>query len=147
VIVGPLIGLLNVAASFWLSGTLVAAPAGFVEVTAGWDPTMKVHTKLDANAAPVGSFAPVVIVAVNRVLAGSAVAGVNVAVLPEYVTAPATGVVVGPVKVNVVPVIVVGSIAALKVAETIVFTATPVAAFAGIVETTDGGGAVVKVQT
>jgi hypothetical protein len=42
---------------------------------------------------------------------------------------------------------VVGSMASLNVAEIIVFTAAEGAAFAGMVETTVGAGAVVKVQT
>jgi hypothetical protein len=49
--------------------------------------------------------------------------------------------------VKVVAVIVVGSIASLNVAVTVAFKATPVAPFAGTVETTVGGGAVVKVHT
>ena len=62
-------------------------------------------------------------------------------------TAPDTGVAPGPVKVNVAAVIVVGFIASLNIAEIGVLTATAVAALAGIVETTVGGTAVVKVQT
>jgi len=62
------------------------------------------------------------------------------------VTVPATGVAPGPVTVKVVPVMVAGFMASLKVAETSVLTATEVARFAGTVDTTAGGGAVVKVQ-
>jgi hypothetical protein len=49
--------------------------------------------------------------------------------------------------VKVPPVIVAGSIGALKVAEMGVLTATRVARFAGTVDRTAGGGAVVNVHT
>jgi hypothetical protein len=60
----------------------VAPFAGTVETIAGGAAVVKVHTKLAARGAPVGSFAPVVIVAVNSVLLAITPAGVNVAVLP-----------------------------------------------------------------
>src|ERR1700674_4737369 len=82
VIVDPVIGALKVALIFWLRGTLVAPFAGTVEVTAGVDVVVKVHTKLAASAPPAAFLAPVVIVAVNNVLLASATAGVNVAVTP-----------------------------------------------------------------
>src|ERR1700683_415563 len=72
--------------------------------------------------------------------------GVNVAVVPAYVTVPGTGVAPGPVRVNVAEVIVAGSMASLKAAEIAVLTATAVAPLAGIVETTVGGTAVVNVH-
>jgi hypothetical protein len=81
-IVAEDIGSLKVAVTFWLIGTLVAALAGFVEVTFGWDTVVNVHTKFAASPTPAGSCAPVVIVAVNKVLAARAAVGVNVAVLP-----------------------------------------------------------------
>ena len=62
-------------------------------------------------------------------------------------TTPATGVVPGPVKVNVAALIVAGFMASLNVAEIAGLTATAVAPLAAIVETTVGGAAVVKVQT
>jgi hypothetical protein len=65
-----------------LSGTLLAPLAGTVEVTVGVDAVVKVHTKLAASAAPVASFAPVVMVAVYRVEAPRSTPGVNVAVFP-----------------------------------------------------------------
>ena len=128
-------------------GTLVAPLAGFVEVTLGFDAVVKVHTKLTARAAPAGSFAPVVIVAVNRVLVGRTAVGVNVAVVPTKLTAPATGVAPGPVTVKVVPLIVAGFMPSLNVAVTVVLAATPVAPFTGTVERTVGAEAVVKVHT
>jgi hypothetical protein len=82
VIVDEFIGVLKVAAIFWLSGTFVALPAGTVAVTAGGGAVVNVHTKLAASGAPVGSFAPAVIVAVNKVLLARTEAGVNVAVFP-----------------------------------------------------------------
>jgi hypothetical protein len=53
--------------------------------------------------------------------------GVNVAVIPLYVTAPATAVPPGPVTVKVEAVIEVEFIASLKVAVTVVLMTTPVA--------------------
>jgi len=53
-------------------------------------------------------------------------AGVNVAVVPLYVTAPDTAP-LGPVTVKVVVLIVAGFIAMLKVALIVVFTATFIA--------------------
>ena len=60
---------------------------------------------------------------------------------------PARGVAPGPVTVNVVALIVAGFMAPLNVAEIPVLMATAVAPFAGIVEITLAGGAVVKFQT
>jgi len=82
VIVEAVIGVLKVAATFWLSGTLVAPLEGTVEVTAGVGAVAKVHTTLAARGAPVGSFAPVVTVAVYSVEPASRAVGVNVAVFP-----------------------------------------------------------------
>jgi hypothetical protein len=56
--------------------------AGTVEVTMGVGAVVKVHTKLVVSAAPVASFAPVVIVAVYKVEAARSTPGVNVAVFP-----------------------------------------------------------------
>ena len=55
---------------------------GTVDTTVGGGAVVKVHTELAARGAPVGSMAPVVIVAVNKVLLGRTTVGVNVAVLP-----------------------------------------------------------------
>ena len=145
-IVAGSIGTLNVAEIDVLMATLVAPFTGTVETTAGGGAVVKVQTKLAASAAPPGSLAPVVIVAVNPVLLARTVAGVKVAVLPAYVTTPATGVAPGPVKVNVVPLIVAGFMASLNEAETGVFTGTAVAPLAGNVETTVGAP-VVKLHT
>src|ERR1700687_104580 len=73
---------LNVAEMVVLTATPVAPFAGTVETTVGGAGVVKVHTKLVASGAPVGSFAPVVIVAVNKVLLARTAVGVNVAVLP-----------------------------------------------------------------
>src|SRR5713226_2894984 len=114
---------LNVAETRVLTATAVAPLAGTVEITEGGAAVVKVHTKLAASGAPVGSFAPVVTVAVNKVLLARTAVGVNVAVEPAYVTTPPTGVAPGPVKVNVAPLIVAEFMASLNVAETIVLTA------------------------
>jgi len=153
-IVAGSIAVLNVAETFWLMGTFVAPLTGIVAMTVGGAvlgaaPVVKLHTKLAASALPGTLFAPVVIVAVKSVFAARLAAGVKVAVLlpPKYVTVPATGVVPGPVTVNVSGVIVAAFIASLKVAEIFVLVGTPVAPFAGLVEVTVGMLAVVKVQT
>ena len=63
--------------------TFVAPFTGTVEMTAGGGAVVNVHTKLAVSEAPAESFAPVVIVAVNRVLVARTAVGVNVAVFPE----------------------------------------------------------------
>jgi hypothetical protein len=83
---------------------------------------------------------------VKRVLDARIAVGVNVAVLPEYVTAPLTVAAPGPVKVKVAAVIVAGFMASLNVAEMTAVTGTAVAPLSGTVETAVGGGAVVKVH-
>jgi len=75
-------GSLNVAEIAVLTATAVAPLAGIVEVTVGGAAVVKVQTKLAASAAPVGSFAPVVIVAIYKVLVVRTAVGVNVAVVP-----------------------------------------------------------------
>jgi hypothetical protein len=73
---------LNVAEMVVLTATAVAPFTGTVETTVGGAAVVKVHTKLAASGAPAGSFAPVVIVAVNTVLLARTVVGVKVAVEP-----------------------------------------------------------------
>jgi hypothetical protein len=136
-----------VADAVVLTATLVAPLTGIVEITVGAGAVVNVHTKFAASAAPVGFFAPVVMVAVNTALVASAAVGVKVAVVPERVMVPATGVAPGPVKVNVVALTVAGSMASLNVAEIVALTATAVAPLVGTVETTVGAGAVVNVHT
>jgi hypothetical protein len=82
-IVAASIGTLNVAVTVVLLATPTAPFNGVVETTVGGGAVVKVHTKLAARGAPAGSLAPVVIVAVNKVLLASTAAGVNVAVVPE----------------------------------------------------------------
>ena len=81
-IVAGVIASLNVAETRVLTGAAGAPLTGAVEITAGGAAVVKVQTKLAASAAPVGSFAPVVMVAVNRVLLGRTAVGVKVALLP-----------------------------------------------------------------
>lgn len=81
-IVEAFIGALNVAETRVFTGTAEAPFAGTVETTVGGGAVVSVHTKLAASAAPAGSFAPVVIVAVYKVLFRRVVAGVKVAVVP-----------------------------------------------------------------
>src|ERR1700735_4388890 len=115
---------MNVADTVVLTATLVAPLIGTVETTLGAGAVVKVHTKLAARGTPVGSFAPVVMVAMYKVPFASPIAGVNVAVVPANVTVPATGVTPGPVKVNVAALIVAGFIPSLNVAEIVVLTDT-----------------------
>ena len=75
-------GLLNVAETRMFALTAVAPFAGAVDTTRGGGEVVKVHTKLAAIEAPVGSFAPVVIVAVYKVLVARTAAAVNVALEP-----------------------------------------------------------------
>jgi hypothetical protein len=77
------IASLNVAVIFWLMGTLMAPFKGFVEVTVGIVPVVKLQAKLAAKPAPLGSWAPVVTVATYTVFAASEFVGVSVAVVPE----------------------------------------------------------------
>jgi hypothetical protein len=111
---------------------------GCVDATVGIVPVVKLHAKLAAKAAPLGSWAPVVTVATYTVFAESEFVGVKVAVVPEYVTAPATAAPPGPVNVNVVVLMVAGAITELKPAVTAVLRTTPVAAFAGDAAITAG---------
>jgi hypothetical protein len=73
---------LNVAVTNVFTATPVAPFTGTVDTTVGGAAVVKAHTKLAASGTPVGSFAPVVIVAVNTVLLARTAVGVNVAVLP-----------------------------------------------------------------
>jgi len=74
---------LNVAEMMVLTATEVARFAGTVDTTMGGGAVVNVHTKLAARAAPAGSFAPVVIVALKSVPAARTSVGVKVAVEPE----------------------------------------------------------------
>ena len=81
------IASLNTAFKLLFVRTPVALGAGTVEVTVGGvvsgvAPVVKVHTKLLASALPARSLAPVVMAAVNRVLPGSGLVGIKVAVTP-----------------------------------------------------------------
>ena len=153
-IVAGSIAVLNVAEIFWLVGTFVAPLTGIVEMIVGAlvfavVPVVKVHTKFAASVLPPALIAPVVTVAVNLVLGTRFTVGMKIAVLlpGAYVTMPVTAVAPGPVRVNVVPLIVAGFMGSLKVAEIFWFSGTPVARFAGFVEVTVGMVPVVNVQT
>jgi hypothetical protein len=74
---------LKVAEMGVLTATAVAPFTGTVETTVGGGAVVKVQMKFAAIGAPVGSFAPVVIVAVKRVLLARTNVGVKVAVVPE----------------------------------------------------------------
>jgi hypothetical protein len=110
-IVAGFMGSLNVAETRVLTGTAIAPFTGTVEITIAGGAVVKLHTKLAAKGTPVRFFAPVVIVAVNKVLVARTADGVNVAVVPTKVTVPATGVAPGPVTVNVAALIVAGFMA------------------------------------
>jgi hypothetical protein len=75
---------LNVAVTNVFTATPVAPFTGTVDTTVGGAAVaavVNVHTKLAAKGTPAGSFAPVVIVAVNTVLLARTAVGVNVAAL------------------------------------------------------------------
>jgi len=113
---------------------------------------VKFQLKLAASALPAASSAAVVMVAVYCVLPARLAEGVKVAVLPLTSTVPPTATppeVVASLKLALVSVAFV--IASVKVADTDVSNATPVAAFTGEVADTVGGvvsgtAAVVKLQ-
>jgi hypothetical protein len=156
-IVVELIASLKAALSAWLIAALVPPLTGAVKMTVGGvgaGTVLKLHAKALVRALPARSVAPVVIVAVNKVLVASGIAGVKVATVPAQLTVPATALALGPMTVKVVAgeVRVAQFIASLKVILTAWLRATPVAALTGMVETTVGGvvlGAalVVKVHT
>jgi len=116
------IALLKTAVTTVFTATPVALQAGFVEstvggVVSGAIAVVKLHEKLLAIAAPDRSRTPVVTVTVMSVLAGRLALGAKVAMLlnEAYVMAPRMGVVPGPVTMKLAAVMVVGSIASLKV--------------------------------
>jgi hypothetical protein len=121
------------------SATPVAMSSGSVELTTGKPTVVKLHTLLAASEAPDDAFAPTVIMAVYTELASSMDAGVKVAVVPEYVITPDTGV-VPFITEKVEAVMVVGLMAALKEAEMAVVLAVPIPLSAGMVELTVGVG-------
>jgi hypothetical protein len=133
----------NVAVTFALGSIPVAAFAGLITVTVGGvvsgaGSVVNVHTRSDVRLFPARSCTPVVTRAVYVVLYASAPVGLNVAVFPDIVTAPATD---PPVLLrrNDVPLTEATSIASENVAVTFPSTSTPVAPLAGTVVTTLGG--------
>ena len=99
---------------------------------------MKLHVKGAARGSPARSFAPVVMVTVWSVLANNGPAGVKVATIPvlSRVTVPWTG---NPLfRVNVNWLMVVGSMALLKVAVMVLPVVTFVAPLVGTVTVTVG---------
>jgi hypothetical protein len=98
---------------------------------------VKLHDFAAAKWLPATSVTAVEIVAVNSVFGARLLVGVNVAVLPEYVTVPGTGV-VPFITTNDVAFSVAPFMGSLNVAVMDGFLATLVAAFAGPVERTDG---------
>jgi hypothetical protein len=76
---------LKVAEIVVLTATAAAPLTGIVDTSEGDAAVVKLHTKLANNAWPARSCAPVVIVAVNRVLLARTTVGVNMVILPEYI--------------------------------------------------------------
>jgi hypothetical protein len=147
VIVAAFIDVENVA----VTGAVVATPApplpGDVPVTvgrtgvvaAGGSAVLKDHEYALASAFPLVSLTLVESVAVYVVPCARFADGVSVAVLPLAETVAATGADAPcAVSVKLVLVIVLGSTAAEKVAETDASTAIPVAPAAGVVDCTVG---------
>jgi hypothetical protein len=147
----------NVADTGTFSATPVTAFAGEVTDTVGGvvsrtAAVVKVELKLAASALPAASFAAVLMVAVCSVIAARGAVGVKVAVLPLTVTMPATAAPPEPASVKLALVSVELVIGSENVADTAVFSATPVAPLAGDMPDTVGGvvsgaAAVVKVHT
>src|ERR1700733_15073755 len=95
---------LKMAAIALFNVTPVSASAGSVKLTVGGvasgvAPVVKLHVFATASGLPAKSVAAVLIVAVKVVLAAKSLVGVNVAVVPLYVTVPATAVLLGPFSV------------------------------------------------
>src|SRR5262249_6033699 len=112
----------------------------------GADAVVNDHVKSPASAFPAASFtplAPPLTVAVYKVFAARAAAGVSVArrFAASYATVDVTAEPPGPVRSTVVVEIVDAIIASLNVAVTVVLGLIPVALLAGVVATA-GGGAV-----
>jgi hypothetical protein len=135
-----------------VSAVVIATPvvlfAGVTAVTVGAGgggaaAVVKDQLSFALSAEPCELCAPVVMVAVYCVLYASALLGVNVATLLAYVTVPLTAPPPCAANVNVELVIVAAFIASLNVAVTVEFTATPVAALAGVVAVTSGGEVVI----
>ena len=136
------IALLKLAVILVLTATPVPPSAGFVALTTGAAvsvvvPVVKLHERSAAKAAPAADFAPVVIVAVKRLLGARLLEGANVAAVPSALEAmvPETGVVpCFSVKVAAPS----GSIAMSKVADSFALRGTPVATSEGKVELSVG---------
>jgi hypothetical protein len=143
--------LLKVALNALEIPTLVAPFAGTVEVTVGGvvsgaAPVVKLQTYGNAREFPARSMIPVESVAVKTEFAANALEGVNVAVTPEYPTAPVTAV-VPCLRVNVPEFTVKAFNTSLNVALKPLEIAILIAPLAGTVEITAGGVPVVKLQT
>ena len=82
VIVAGFMARLKVAEIVVFTDAAVAPLSGTVEMTVGGAAVVKVHTKLAASPIRAGFFAPVVIVAIYKVLVLRTAAGVKVAVFP-----------------------------------------------------------------
>ena len=100
-------------------------------------PVVKVDTTFEISGLPANVLAPVVTVTVYADKARKTSVGVNVAVVPAYVTTPGTTVVLC-VTIMVDELIVAGSIATLKEMIIELFRGTAVALLAGVVAVTVG---------
>ena len=152
-IVAGFIASLKVALTAWLVATPVTPlGVGTVEITVGAvgaGTVRKFQAKLLAMGSPCVSKAPVVIVAVYKVLVASGLDGVKIATkpLPVQLTVPVTEPTgAGAATVNVVVERVEQLIALLNVALMGWLSRTPVALGDGIVETTVGSVSVVNVH-
>src|SRR5688572_28192468 len=132
-------GSLKVTISTMFLGTPDALAPGTVAVTTG--PASAVvndHVSAWARPLPPRSVTPVVSRAVYVVPKARAALGVNVAVVPEVVTLPATAAPPAGVRVKVDVVSEVAATASENVAVTVVFLATLLAPAAGVVAVTVG---------
>jgi len=127
------ITLLKLATTGALMATAVAFAAGLMELTAGGmiaAVVVKLQERLAEMLAPAADMAPVLMVAVNRLLGARGLEGAKVAVRPSvlFVTAPEIGE-VPCTRVKVVP--LSGLMAMLKVTDGLAPSATSVAPFPG----------------
>jgi hypothetical protein len=97
-------------------------PATLGGVVSAGEPVVNVHVKSAAKWLPAKSVTPVVILTVTTVAKGNNPEGMNIAVLLEYVTAPAMG---GDI-INVEALMLDDAISSVKIAKILGFTLTPV---------------------
>ena len=139
---------LKFATTGTFTATPVAAFSGETVVTVGAGAVVKLQVYAVPSATPAVLVTVPAMVAVYTVLAARLAEGVSVAVAPDTATVAVT-LLAEPAasRLNVLVVKVAAVMLVLNVAAGLMFSATPVALFNGVVVVTDGGtAAVVNVQ-